>query len=199
MGLNQSIGEHMRQAMIGFLIVLTINGHAASNKAPGALIDRAKKGDRKAILELGGLGDTSLVPSLREIKGRKNKHFGGAGANAQMALAKLGEQVEFDEITHEANDKDPEVRWNGVRKLEYIGDKRAVGALGRLLQSSESGTVLFGGNQKGKVVYEAPAYAAARSLSKIVQDGPTRNSERIHEDDLAKWREWWKKNSKKFP
>lgn len=186
--------------ILNLILALAIPAHCASaqtHEGGEALLNRVKKHDCKAILELGNTGDKSTIPLLREIKRKRNKAFGGASANAQMALAKLGEPVEFDEIVTETENPDPWIQLHAFRKLEYIGDKRATIALGRILSSEAPGHKL-GGGSKGKVFYPPPANAAAKALSRILGDGPTKRSDSISMDELKQWRDWWKENGKKY-
>lgn len=167
------------------------------------LKERAQKNDSKAVLELGEEGDGSVVQMLRELRKKGEKHFGAPGANAQMALAKLGEKKEFDEIVGELNSEDPRTQDNAIEKLTYIGGPKAIKALCPLLQMDKTrrpkwNMPVGGVNPKGKVFYASLGVMAARALAKIVDSPPVPPKEIPSNEDLSKWKAWWESNRAKF-
>lgn len=167
------------------------------------LKERAKKNDYKALLELGQQGDRSVIPMLREFKQREERHFGGASASAQMALAKLGETKEFAEILAELKDEDPGTQDRAIEKLAYIGGPKAIKALGRLLGEHQTRRPKWnippaGTQVKGKVFFAPLGWMAAKALSQIVEHPPTPPKELPSKDDMVKWREWWQANKAKY-
>lgn len=158
--------------------------------------------DPKEILEIGRKGDKSKIAQLRKLKAGKDKSLRGAAANAQMALARMGEKREMDEILAEAKDDDPEVKLNSVKKLGYVRNKAAVQALALQLDDTKLKRKSFkdkdGKSRVGHVIFGAPAFEAIKELSDIAPDGPKIDKDNPTEDDVKRWKEWWKTNKQKY-
>ena len=132
----------------------------------------------------------------------KDKSLRGAAANAQMALARLGEKREMDEILAESKSDDPEVTLASVKKHGYVRSKAAVQALvlqlddTKLKRKSQRGP--DGKIRTGHVIFGAPAFEAAKELADIAPDGPQTSKDNPTEDDVKRWKEWWKTNKQKY-
>src|ERR1043166_965506 len=109
-------------------IALAQGGGDYSPSRVSALIQAAKAGDPTKILEMGSLGDRSAVPYLQEVVHSRHRYFGSPAANAQMALAKLGEQKQWGEILRELHSDEPTEQDHAVEKLSYIGGGGGGGA-----------------------------------------------------------------------
>lgn len=159
--------------------------------------------DPKKVLELGNKGDRSSIPHLRKVKARKEKHKNSAAYNAQMALAKLGESGEMEEIVAETRSSDPGIQAEGIEKLAYVANKTALRMLVGLLDDPGKyrRAVWIGPDGKQRhsdVIYEPPSIQACRALMKIVPAGPKAKKKFLDKDDVDAWKEWWKKNQKKY-
>lgn len=163
------------------------------------MIDQVKEGNTPAILQMGKRGDKSAVPFLRTLVQQPNKNFDSVAANAQMALAKLGEEEQLNEILREAEGDDLAVQYIAIsRKLPYVGGPKVVGVLVRLLDDTDYHSV-FGkagpnGELPNRVVYEPPSFLAMKALAQIVPNPPVNPQVQPTEAHIQIWREWLKKN-----
>lgn len=185
---------------VGLFLLAALWSPAPTNA--GDVQEAVSSPDPKEILEIGRTGDKSKIAQLRKLKEKKDKSLHGEAVSAQMALARLGEKREMDEILTEANDTDPEVKLNAVKKLGYVGNTAAVNALAlqlddmKLRRKSSRGQ--DGVMRPGHVIFGAPALAAVKELSDIVPEGPKFNKDNATEDDVKRWKEWWGKNKAKY-
>ena len=171
------------------------------------LMERVESGDQKAILDLGLLGDKSVIPYLQEIIAQaSHKNFGGEASNAQMALAKLGEKKQLDEILSELYSDDPAIQDDAIKKLTYVGGKDSIRTLAKLLDDTKWRQMKgFDPNQRGphgeipqgRVLYPPRSLLAMKALAQIVPNPPASSTIEPTEEDLPKWREWWKDNNDK--
>lgn len=171
------------------------------------VVERVQKNDAKAILEFGEDGDKSVIPMLREELLKKDKRFGGAASNAQMALAKLGEKKQLDEILAENDSDDPVTQDHAIEKLAYVGGKEAIVKLGSLLSDDQYRSMKgFDPNKRGPrgeqpqgdVVFLPRSELATKALSRIVPNAPTQSKKKPSKEDIQKWRDWWKTNKQKY-
>jgi HEAT repeat protein len=159
-------------------------------------MEASEHGDRRAILELGRLGDKSAIPFLSRIAQQPDKQFHSAAANARMALAKLGLQSEFDGIVNELRSDDPAEQHNAVQKLEYINGPQAIRTLIGLLEYTEwrVGKRVLGPNgepPKDKLIYVPQSYAAMQALARIVPNPPVQPGTEPTDALVPVWRKWW--------
>lgn len=187
---------------VSFVFSETETGTAMERK--NQLIKKVENGDQKAILELGSLGDKSVVPVLRGILSRaSHRNYGGEAANAQMALAKLGEKQQLKEILAEFDSDDPALQDDAIKKLTYVGGNESVRALVKLLDDKQWRKGKDGAGPKGeppmdKVFYSPRYILAMKALAQIVPNPPVPPQSEPTEKDLPKWREWWKQNQDKY-
>lgn len=159
--------------------------------------------DPKQVLEIGDKRDTKKIQYLKRLKARKEKHKNSPASNAQMALAKMGEKKEMDEIVAEAKSAEPDVQSEAIEKLRYVGNKPAVRELRSLLSSSAKNRRkewkgADGKVQRGHVIFEAPRHQAVRALQGLFPDGPKQKEKFITDDDVTAWKEWLNKNREKY-
>lgn len=202
---------NIRQRALITLAALLVSSFAYSqDKKAGRraeLVERISKNDPRAILELADEGDKSAIPMLREELKKKDKRFGSAATNAQMALAKLGERKQLDEILAENDSDDPAVQDHAIEKLAYVGGKEAIRKLGALLNDEQWRSMKGfdpkkrgpkGEQPQGDVVFLPRSQLAVKALSRIVPDSPTQPKKKPSKDDIQKWRDWWKNNKQKY-
>jgi len=168
---------------------------------------------RKEILEIGRQNDKSSIPRLRQQLAKIRStpfnplrawvHTGEDGrehpieAALQMALAKLGDEVEFDAIVSEL---EGDFWYRAIQKVRYIGGNRVVPHLIPLLDRRKQ-------EMRGGVGYPSPAYMAVLSLSEIITPPPAGIDDLARfGDDLfcgtktayEKWEEWWEANKSRY-
>ncbi|MFC1679398.1 HEAT repeat domain-containing protein [Elusimicrobiota bacterium] len=177
------------------------------------LLKRAKKNDRKALLELGRRGNKSAIPLLKKVQKKKKKR-GQTAPYCQMALAKLGDESAFQEILQELRGEGPGSRGRAIKKLKYVGGNRAIVALANLLHEKQwrtrSKKSKVPGDAKakaGQTMMTPLAYSAINALIELVPDPPTgpvnwatEVEKEVEGKTLAvdEWLSWWKKNKAKF-
>jgi len=190
------LGMHLQ-----YVHAQTVTNAAKSNK--DEIIKKIEEGDRNAVLELGSTGDQTIIPYLQKLLENPNKVFGGVAANAQMALAKLGQKKQMDEILVELESNDPSLQDNAIKKLIYVANNEAIKALAKLLDDNKwrKGPDWVG--PKGeramdKVFYSPRSELAMKALSQIVQNPPTSPPIEPTEEHLQEWREWWAKNKDRY-
>lgn len=120
-----------------------------------------------------------------------------------MALAKLGEKQEMDEILEEAKSLNPLARSRAIEKLGYVANKASIRALIAQLDEpsgfrSNTWKGEDGKTYSGHVIIVPPSYQAMLELEKIVSNPPAYNQTRPSKDNVKKWKEWWKVNSKNY-
>jgi HEAT repeat protein len=82
-------------------------------------------------LVMGSIGDRKVVPRLREELSRESE--GELAENIHLALAKLGEEIEQKHILEGLDSSSDQIRFETLKKVEYIDDKRLVKRLSPLL------------------------------------------------------------------
>ena len=85
------------------------------------LADRIQKGDSVAVLEAGKTGDPSFIPQLLAYRKKSGKRKDFPEIAVQLALAKLGQLTELQQVRCELLFGSPSVRYDAVGKLEYLG------------------------------------------------------------------------------
>jgi len=189
---------------------LHIVAQVSANSMQTGVLDlqkRISQGEHKAILEMGDIGDKSLVAYLRRLSLESRwKGDERVKSNIQMALAKLGEQKEFDEIVNQLKNKDPHVQYAAVRKLVYIGGNKSIRILVALLDETKWRAVgdpdARGPNgelPQDRVGYSPLNEDAMRALSELVPNPPVNYKEgRPKQSDVPKWKDWWGTNKSKY-
>jgi hypothetical protein len=181
-------------------IVLLGLGHgeetAQSSQLPIATLKvQIEQGDKEAILELGRRGDRSVIPFLKTYLQSSENDYGSVGANAQMALAKLGEDAQFQEILHKLDSDDPWVQNDAVEKLVYVGDPRAIKALVKLIKADDN---RMRTSDKAHDVLSPPlSHIAVRALARIVPNPPVGfdgNIGFLRREDIRLWEAWAKEH-----
>lgn len=203
------MNQKSKLALLTFCMIASVHSRTPRASETGAglstvsldeLFKRVRAHDSDAILEIGRRREKSIIPLLREQAKLENKSFGGAAASAQMALAKLGERVEMDQILAELRDENPAVQSDAVRKLTYIGGNEAVVVLGSLLADTNwrrskryypSRRGPHGERPRSAPWYEPPAYMAARALAQVTGAFLPPENDFITESYLAQWQLWW--------
>lgn len=179
-------------------------GESKLSTTKEAIVERIEKGDRKAILELGYLGDLSVVPYLRKLLQQPNKNFGGVSSNAQMALAKLGDKEQMQVILSELGSQNPHLQHQAVKKLAYVGGDDSIRALARALTETKwkvgkdhdpEARGPKGERPMDRVVYRPLALAAMKALAQIVSDPPVSASVQPTLDLIPVWSEWLKRHN----
>jgi hypothetical protein len=168
------------------------------------IIEKIDGGDRNAILELGNLGDQSVLVYLERLASQQDKTFGGVSCHAQMALAKLGHAHSFQEIMDEIHSVNPDIQENAIKKLLYIGGSRSIRTLAGLLSEEKWRTVEIPNTSTNtpptpSIKYYPPlSHVAIENLSKLVRNPPTQPGVEATENVLKKWKYWWKANQAKY-
>lgn len=175
----------------------------ADERVVGQLMQRADTGDETAILELGRCGDASVMTFLRKFRTNPDGIFGSASTNAQMALAKLGDQGSLDAIFRDLRSDDPPIQSDGIRMLAYVGGPRAIRALGALLSDptsyrssreyDPSATGPGGELPIDREVYPPLRFEAVSALAQVVSNPPTGADVPVGEEEryVELWRRWW--------
>ena len=90
------------------------------NSSAALLAARIQSGDGVAILEAGSSGNASYVPQLLGLRHKPGKNV--SLAEVQLALAKLGQREELQEILCEARFGSASVQYDAITdKLKYVG------------------------------------------------------------------------------
>ena len=90
------------------------------NSSAALLAARIQSGDGVAILEAGSSGNASYVPQLLGLRHNPGKNV--SLAEVQLALAKLGQREELQEILCEALFGSASVQYDAITdKLKYVG------------------------------------------------------------------------------
>jgi hypothetical protein len=178
-------------------LVLLPSASRAAESATGDLVNPDK------VLEWGNKKDRTKVQNLRRLKARREKHRHSLAANAQMALAKVGERAEMDEIIAETKSNDPAVQAYAIEKLSYVGNNEAIRNLIGLLDDMRIRRGLPEKGADGKmhdsdVGFGPPSYAAIKALIKLIPGGPRLKGKYPSKDDAAAWKTWWSANKEKF-
>jgi hypothetical protein len=161
-----------------------------------------------AILQTGKTNDWFWVPYLKPLL--KKKHRPGMdnddAGSAQMALAKLGEKQQLQEIACEANFGSPSIQYNIVtHKLKYVQGWFSIEILAGWLDENHKFQALFV-DRPSDMLFTRPQDVALKVLPEIVPNPPPFSSEPhvvdwMSQNDDEKlvsvhkaWREWIHKN-----
>src|SRR5208282_3657357 len=138
-----------------------------------------------AILDLAATGDPRVAPIVKKIAGMGYPYTGWAGSKApyiwlrhdyvELALAQLGDQLNFDIVARQASPYPPDT---GIVKLKIIGGTRAMDALVALIAQ------IIPINRP----YAKPLMAG---LSRMVENPPLGPDAPPTEENLHKWQAWW--------
>jgi len=94
---------------------------SANETKRSAIIAGIQNGDEAQILQAGQSGDRSVVPYLREQLKKSKDKIGGPASRVQIALAKLDETKELQEVFCEIDYGDYAVSKSAIEtKLPYI-------------------------------------------------------------------------------
>jgi hypothetical protein len=155
-----------------------------------SLADRIQKGDSGAILEAGKTGDSSFIPQLLAYrkKSRKRKDFPEIAV--QLALGKLGQKAELQQVRCELLFGSPSVQYDAVGKLEYLGGWFSLEAITHVLDNPD-----YRGGYDGAGLFASPGYYAARKLSTIVPNPPAIEpgmlpTSAVDLERQRRWKEW---------
>ena len=145
-----------------------------------------------ALLSIADYGGADAVATLRKFQRRSNAGdsygylLGSFFSNRSIALAKLGDQQEFDEIVDGLRNR--QSYDDLLEKLRYIGDIRAVGALIETLDILYNETMWkkdATGRYKGIT-------GTLNTLAQMVQNAPLGYGAEPTEENVNIWKEWWK-------
>lgn len=178
-------------------------------KSKNTLIEQIEHGNHNAILELGNTGDKTIIPYLQKLLQHPNKNFGSIASNTQMALAKLGDEKQLDEILSELNSDTPKVQDDAIKKLSYVRNNKSIKALVQLLDDPQFTKYrsLKGSGTNGKqdekprldrALYEPLSYMAMKALANIVPNPPIDPKTQPTKDHIQKWQHWWENNKGKY-
>jgi hypothetical protein len=162
-----------------------------------------------AISAAGRTNDPFWVPYLKPfLKYSRNRYreLAALADAAQLALARLGEKEELQEIGCEANFGSPSIQYNIVtHKLKYIQGWFSIEILSGWLDENHKFQALFV-DRPSDMLFTRPQDVALKVLPEIVPNPPPFSSEphvdywmsRHDDEKLAPvrqaWREWINKN-----
>jgi hypothetical protein len=155
------------------------------------LADRIQKGDSVAILEAGKTGDSSFIPQLLAYRRKSGKRKDFQVIAVQLALAKLGQQPELQQVRCELLFGSPSVQYDAVGKLEYLGGWFSIEAVMHVLDNPE-----YRGGYDGAGLFASPGSYASRKLSTIVPNPPAIESgislpsSAVDLGRQRQWKEW---------
>jgi hypothetical protein len=161
---------------------------------------------KMAILATGKTGDTFWIPYIRpfvKYAHKKNLNLSELAGAAQLALAKLGEKEQLQEIACEAEYGYASLQNSVVEhKLKYVGGWFSLNLLGRWLDEPHSIAPLVK-EPRGDVIYLGHREYALTELPKIAPNPAaevppplylqTRAQEKL-EPYRQSWREWFQTN-----
>ncbi len=183
------------------------NTNALSSDLRQSTIQAAEKGNANAILELGRSGNSSVIPTLKELRTREtNKAMGSVSSRAQMALARLGDAEAMSEILTEMKSDDPTVQDNAIRKLVYVSNDEAIRNLIALLDDAGPRKMKeydpeqrgpHGEIPQGKIIYLPINVMAMKALAEIVPNPVIASGKEPTQEEIQLWLEWWKLNRNK--
>ena len=149
-----------------------------------------------AILDLGTAGNPEAIPALKTLTQLGDQRVRTSSietirGRAQAALAKLGDGEEFQAIVRELESPGSV---DAVRKMEYIGGRRAAGAM---LESLNDAKFLddypdwkYDGKNAPGIVFDHDE-AIENALIKMVVSPPDTTGEQRNK---GKWLAWWAQN-----
>lgn len=158
---------------------------------------RAQQGDPDVVLWFGETGDVSRRELLRNLTLRP----GASASQARMALARLGDRVEFDRIVSELESSDPWEQTDAIRKLGYVGGREATEVLIGLVDQ-ESWRVSHQPSAEGTepidvVLHEPLGLLAMNALRDTIPNPPA--NEPAIPAHAQLWKRWWSENQNALP
>jgi hypothetical protein len=176
-------------AVLGLCLAVKSQESGGSISSTEKLSDGIQKGDIEDILQAGRSGDPSFVPQLLAYRRKAGKHIEIHEARAvQLALAKLGQPVELQEVRCEFLFGSPSVQFDALDRLQYLGGWFSIDAVRKVLDNPD---YRGGGDRAG--AFAPLGSSAVRRLPAIVPDAPAIESRVISpgsERDLERQREW---------
>lgn len=200
------------------------------------LARRVDWGYGDALLAIAANGRDEALPILRKftppwkpemmgyvVAAPLNPNWSIIQGDLQVALAQAGDAKAFDQIVAELNGG---TSYESVRKLEYLGGRRAVDALVKALDLSEDEVQTARARQCGlqtycypdarlfwKSIWEADSYHAhlpretcqgvnfytciVGALGSMVKNPPVPAEAQGTAKNVEAWKEWWEKNREK--
>lgn len=155
------------------------------------LADRIQKGDSVAILEAGKTGDSSFIPQLLAYRKKSGKRKDFQVIAVQLALAKLGQESELQQVRCELLFGSPSVQYDAVGKMEYLGGWFSLEAITHVLDNPD-----YRGGGDGAGFFAPPGWYAARKLSTIVPNPPPIESgipfpsSAVDLERQRQWKQW---------
>jgi hypothetical protein len=174
----------------------------ASKKIPGSSVEVGA-----AIIAAGKTNDPFWIayvkPFLRYSRDR-NSNLSALAGDAQLALARLGEREQLQEIGCEANFGSSSIQYDAVKeKLKYVQGWFSISILAKSMDASAEQTQLLV-DRPGDEIFEGPRDLALVVLPEIVPNPPSLAPplpifiETQDQEKLAAlrqgWREWINKN-----
>lgn len=174
------------------------------------LVERAKEGHVRSILDLGICGNRSnlLVLKARLEEARRKKEHPTVVRALRKAAAKLGDKELRRKILSELDSDDLYTQHHAFEVACYVEGTDMIVGVAQKLSDERPGGRPMDRNESGvlepvlDVSIPAPRHAAVIALSQLIEDpsAPKIDVKRItySEDDVAKWRKWWNKNKEKY-
>lgn len=178
--------------LVPLVIASWFAGPQGASQTPEALIASIQHGYRPEILAAGKTGDRRYVTHLHALLASRPEDP-GVIFDSKMALAKLGEQNELQEVLCATNSKDVRVQLYAIKRaLPYIGGWYAVSRLRELLQNTPPNRRTLGANDE---VFASLSKDAVLALEELFPDGPKRKPALNHwlsQDfsDVESWAKW---------
>ena len=146
------------------------------------LARKVEWGTPNAFRSIADYGGAEAEATLRKFPRPASAYYplGSFHGDLNAALAKMGDQHEFDGIVDDLR-RTPPVSGDPIAKLRYIGDKRAVKALIDVLDVTYD-----------EKVAKARYKAILNALAKMVQNAPLGYGAEPTEDNFNIWKKWWK-------
>ena len=151
------------------------------------LARKVEWGIHGALLSIANYGGAEAEATLRKFPSPPpdayNRAFGSFLGNLNVALAKVGDQQEFDKIVDDLISQPNHD--NPFDKLRYIGGLRAVGALVDALG------FIYDERSSGKDINKWWHKSVLNTLARMVQNAPLGYGAELTEENYNIWREWW--------
>lgn len=153
-----------------------------------------------AVHAAGSSKDPFWIPYLKPLDKKRERNGENIGRAAQLALAKLGEAEQLQEITCEADFGSPSMRDHVVRwDLPYLKGWFSIHLLTRWLDESyKEDDILH--DRPGDQVFDTAHGLAVVGLSNLLPDAPIRKPAPGWSSDVdyapirQAWREWIEQN-----
>jgi hypothetical protein len=173
----------------------------ASKKIPGSSVEVGA-----AIIAAGKTNDPFWIayvkPFLKYARDR-NSNLSALAGDAQLALARLGEREQLQEIGCEANFGSSSIQYDAVKKkLKYVQGWFSISILAKWMdENTKQPQILL--DRPGDEIFPRPQDLALIVLPEILPDAslaapPPLSIQMRNEEKLAPlrqaWREWLKKN-----